>query len=918
MKKKMMMMMVGVLSSGMAFGVGDLKTAWETGKRAETLDWFRREMFGYAPPRPADETFDDEGVSFAGGKIKIRVHRALPKGACAENPAPVFLLLDHYNGAERTDGLWHRPGTPTNSITARGYAYVNVNLNDVALNCYDDRWSNKVHTVYGGGKPDSWGTLSAWAWGVSRVLDWIEQRPELDAKRVAVVGHSRGGKTALWAAAQDERIAMAVPNCSGTGGTRWLDTELVDAEPLEWMLGHSIKTWFCGNLMKYRDNVRELPYTTADLIRLVCPRLVYVSSGSEDSWAGPQGEFASALQASDLWRAYGLKGLSLEHFPRPGTWDDSGRVGYALHEGPHKLGPWNWERFLDFADRHLKRGGDGGDGVQRATAGDAPELYGRPVPIQQRVDPVSARFYGQKQDIALTAWRGERVHAQVVVWSDADQKKLSLSAEDFVSAAGGRIASGRVAGRFVRTVETAFVPRGARHLTADCLDAAAGAWPDEKFRAVWFTLDVPADAQSGVYTGAYVVKGAGGEVRFPATLTVSPHALPPVAERKFFLDLWQHPWTVAKHHGVKPFSPEHYRLMEPIYRELAAGGQKAITTSIVDLPWGEHYGEASGLIRTMVGYVKNPDGTFTADFKTFDEFVQFARKCGVGPQIHCYTVCKFNSKHIFYYTDAATGERRAEELYEGTRAYESFLTPLLVQLEAHLKAKGWLSDAYIAIDEVPPERLPVVRQFLKRVAPRLKFALASNVDPLRYAGFEKDVDVFSQLLATCHGITNMFLKSFDDGFLANRRAGGRTTTFYVCTAPQQPNTWFKSPLVETEWLGLYAAAHRYDGFLRWAAFFWSADPQTDPAGIGGYPTGEDFLLYPGGLASVRWEFLRDSIENWEKIRILRETGKATSALEKALGNLNYPFTGRDDSDPFSLRQRVDAVLKAIDDAAEVR
>ena len=126
MKKKMMMMMVGVLSSGMAFGVGDLKTAWETGKRAETLDWFRREMFGYAPPRPADETFDDEGVSFAGGKIKIRVHRALPKGACAENPAPVFLLLDHYNGAERTDGLWHRPGTPTNSITARGYAYVNA------------------------------------------------------------------------------------------------------------------------------------------------------------------------------------------------------------------------------------------------------------------------------------------------------------------------------------------------------------------------------------------------------------------------------------------------------------------------------------------------------------------------------------------------------------------------------------------------------------------------------------------------------------------------------------------------------------------------------------------------------------------------------------------------------------------------
>jgi len=272
---KTMLMLAGALSAGLAFGTGDLKTEWENGRRAETLDWFRREMFGYAPDRPADERFDADGVSFANGAVKIRIHKKLPAGASAANPAPAFILLDHYNGAARPDGLWHRAGTPTNDIVARGYAYININLNDIALNAYDETWSNGVHRLYGAGKPDDWGTLSAWAWGVSRVMDWIEHQPELDASRVGVIGHSRGGKTALWAAAQDERIALAVPNGSGTGGARLLSMDLSDAEPLDWMLGGSIRFWYCGNLQKYFARTKSLPHDADDLLRLVCPRLVY-------------------------------------------------------------------------------------------------------------------------------------------------------------------------------------------------------------------------------------------------------------------------------------------------------------------------------------------------------------------------------------------------------------------------------------------------------------------------------------------------------------------------------------------------------------------------------------------------------------------------------------------------------------------
>ena len=874
-----------------------LRTEWENGKRAETLDWFRRELFGYAPGRPADERFDDSGVSFANGEIKINVHYRLPKGASKDNPVPAFILIDHYNGAERSDHLWHRPYTPTNAIVNRGYAYVNFNVNDIALNCYDDRWSNKVHRIYGAGKSDSWGTISAWAWGVSRVMDWVEQKPEIDATRVGVVGHSRGGKTALWAAAQDERIAMAVPNGSGTGGARLMSMKMPKAEPLDWMLHHTIKFWFCENAQKFVGGKEfGLPHDADDLIRLVCPRLVYVGSGSEDEWAGPEGEYESAKRASDLWRAYGKRGLPMSRYPEPGTWSDDGSVGYMLRMGPHALTPWNWDRILDFADRHMLKQ----EPLKERLSGRATDLY-------ERIDEGNARK-GNETFFELAAWRGERVHAQAVVWSGVDEKSLVFIPGALHSLEGGTIPADRVSGRFVRTANAKFnLEDNDRFLVGDCLDPKATGWPAEKFRSIWWTCDVPMETRPGNYQGEFSVKGASGMVTFRVSLTVCDGKLPPAKDRRFVLNVWQHPWSVAYYFNVKPFSDEHYRHLEPLYRELAAAGQKSIDTSITDLPWGEGYAYDRGEIRTMVKSFKRKDGSWRYDYSDFDSYVSFAQKCGLGPQIHLYTVVKFNGKHSFYYIDEVSEERFVEELHEGTPEYERFLTPLLKSLVVHLREKGWIKNAYVAIDEVPPERLVAVRKFLKEVAPELKFALASNVDPLRYKDLTDDMDVMSQILWTGHGITTLFDKRFEV-FHEHRRENRQITTFYVCTQPQKPNTWFKSPLVEAEWIGLYSAAKRYDGFLRWATFLWGKDPFDRPEGEG-YPTGEDFLLYPGGLASVRWEVLRDSIEDWEKIRILRETGKMTSSLEKALNEIDYFALNADDER--KTREKVGAVLREL-------
>lgn len=257
------------------------------------------------------------------------------------------------------------------------------------------------------------------------------------------------------------------------------------------------------------------------------------------------------------------------------------------------------------------------------------------------------------------------------------------------------------------------------------------------------------------------------------------------------------------------------------------------------------------------------------------------------------------------------------ELVEGTPAYEKFLEPLLRQLEAHLVAKGWIDDAYIGIDEVPPERLSAPREFMKRVAPRLKFAVASNVDPLRYRNIERDTDVFSQILwKGGHGIESIFGPEYE-AFMDARRKAGRITTFYVCTEPQKPNTWLCSPLAESEWIGLYAAAKRYDGFLRWACVLWPQDAYDfTRKGITSMPAGERTLLYPGGLASPRWELLRDGIEDWEKIRLLREKGALPPALESALAALDWESLQSETE--AETRAKVAAVLSALDSASAAK
>ena len=401
------------LTAGDGTVVKDAET-WRNSRRAEVLALFEREMYGKTPQTaqalngklryvPQSEKTDAVGGKATRTEVRILFSDKADEPYLdlliyvpnkATGRVPTFLGLN-FNGnhtiTDESDVIiaesWYpdsnsRTATepkprgssksrwPIEMIIDRGYALVVGFYGDIDPD-FDDGFQNGVHPLFyheGQTRPDAdqWGSIGAWAWGLSRALDYLETYEVIDADRVAVFGHSRLGKTALWAGAQDERFAMVISNNSGSGGAA------ISRRAIGETIGLTMTVrpqWFCGNFNPYNKNEAALPIDQHELVALIAPRPVYIASAEQDPWADPKGEMLAAFNADTVYRLLGTDGIgddvgklivtekdgmiydaTMPEFNKP----IGATIRYHIRTGVHDVTDYDWQQYLNFADAKLK------------------------------------------------------------------------------------------------------------------------------------------------------------------------------------------------------------------------------------------------------------------------------------------------------------------------------------------------------------------------------------------------------------------------------------------------------------------------------------------------------------------------------------------------------------------------------------
>ncbi len=473
----------------------------------------------------------------------------------------------------------------------------------------------------------------------------------------------------------------------------------------------------------------------------------------------------------------------------------------------------------------------------------------------------------QKKAFNHSAWRGEKVFAQAVISSDAELKDVTVAVSDLRSGKSV-IGSGNISVQFVSFVvsdlldTTKFGQCSSREdkskwgevLVADVLDLKESMnIPTGRKQPVWMTVNVPSDAKPGKYTGRMTVSSSNAKTRsLPVELVVSDHVLPPAHDWAFHLDLWQNPYSVARYAGVPLWSEAHFEAMRPVMRMLAEAGQKSVTATIMNRPWNGQTEDAFG---SMVTKIRRIDGSWLYDYTIFDRWVEFMFSLGIDRQINCYSMIPWALEFDYY--DQATSSPTTFQAAPGSEEYNEYWGSFIADFSRHLKAKGWFEKTMIAMDERPMESMQAVLSLIRRTEPDFKISLAGNYhEPINFG-----IADFSEGFAP--------KKEFPESAKAKRKGLGLTTTFYTCCAEAHPNMFVISDPDEAAWLGWFAQAENYDGYLRWAYNSWTMDPLAD-ARFRTWPAGDCFVVYPGGRGSVRFSKLVEGIQDFEKIRILKE------------------------------------------------
>jgi hypothetical protein len=375
------------------------RSQWERIRRPEVLDLFENHMFGRVPLNVQNKLrFEvlESGLVLQGRARRLQVRLFfsreqdapavdvliyLPIVATRRDACPMFVGLNFMGNHTITkdpvvhvtkswvrnkDNIGYQDNKasltsrgisahrwPIELLVGSGFGLATAYYGDIDPD-FDDGFNNGVHALYPKGedsKGQQWGSIATWSWGLSRILDYLQTLEVVNSKQIGVIGHSRLGKTSLWAGATDERFAVVISNDSGCGGAALSRRQF--GETVQ-RINTSFPHWFCDKFQDYNANETALPVDQHMLIALIAPRPVYIASASEDLWADPQGEFLSGQLAQPVYDLYSATGLDVDVKPESNQ-PVGDHVAYHLREGKHNLLEYDWRQYIEFAKRHYNR-----------------------------------------------------------------------------------------------------------------------------------------------------------------------------------------------------------------------------------------------------------------------------------------------------------------------------------------------------------------------------------------------------------------------------------------------------------------------------------------------------------------------------------------------------------------------------------
>jgi hypothetical protein len=501
-----------------------------------------------------------------------------------------------------------------------------------------------------------------------------------------------------------------------------------------------------------------------------------------------------------------------------------------------------------------------------------------PADINTRINYNKYPVVNSSNTINLQGWAGEEVNAEAVVSSAINIKSLKINVSDFTIMNGSETIS-------AKQCKTGFVyyvkadnSRGVCYkkpnvnyteiIVADIIDFKSDASLVKSFtnRPVWINIKIPENAKQGMYKGKITAVCDGSASSININIKVSPNKMPAENERKFFLELWQYPITEADFYKVKPWSDEHFKLMKPAMLKLKEAGEDVITASFF---WDQFNPRIRDADEMFIKVTKTKSGTYSYDFSNFDKWINYMMDIGINKQITVFGMATLNYR-MYYFDEDSNKVTYFQQGVNGAK-YKQFWASYLKAFESHLKEKGWFDITTIGFSE----------KELDVSIPLIKFIKSQDKNwKISYSG-----KYFPQIQNQVYDYSVISNQQVPDSIIAQRRAKGFVTSFYTSCWEKFPNTFVMSDPVDASWLSWNAAKRNMNGYLRWAYDYWPKNILTDVTS--GAASGDNFLIYPDGYSSVRFEMLKNGIEDYEKIYIKRQQNKTTQQFNSVLSQFDF-------------------------------